>query len=193
MPFRRRHLRKGRLGLAPRAPAVQVATPGRPLWLVEGLKMVGTHEVPGRGNNPAIIRMARRAGFKGYTSDSVPWCSLAANYFLAAAGLPGTGSLLALSFESSRNLVKLPGVAVGAFMPMKRIGGGHIAVVVGRDRAGRVVCLGGNQSDAINLRSFPLSRARSFRWPRSAKLPHVYGFHNLPIVSSGGRAGRRER
>lgn len=191
MPFRRRHFRHGRLGHAPvhAKPQVQIAG-SKPSWLVEGLKMLGTHEVSGSRSNPRILNMARRAGFRWYKSDSVPWCALYANYCLTAVGLPGTGSLLALSFETSKNLVRLPGPAVGSFVPMRRIGGGHIAIVVGRDSRGNLVCVGGNQRDSVSIASFPLARARSFRWPRSAKLPSVYGFKNLPLVSSSGRGSR---
>src|SRR4051812_27490840 len=112
MPFRRRHLRRGTLGPPPPKPKVSLADPHQPLWLIEGLKMIGTHEAPGRGNNQRIIQMARRAGFRNYRSDSIPWCALFANYCCAVAGQPGTGSLLALSFNSSSNFIRLPGPAV---------------------------------------------------------------------------------
>jgi len=186
MPFRRRHLKRhGRLvhhHAHFAAPVHLAADPHRPLWLVEGLKYIGTHEFPGSANNPKIIRMAQRAGFRGYRSDSIPWCSLFGNFCLTSAGFPGTGSLLALSFNQSKNLVRLPGPAVGAFVPMKRLGGGHIAIIVGRNSSGSLMCLGGNQSNMVSIKSFPLARALSFRWPRSAKLPGVYGFKNLPLI-----------
>jgi hypothetical protein len=37
---------------------------------------------------------------------------------------------------------------------MTRDGGGHIAIVVGRDQNGNLMCCGGNQSDAVTISAF---------------------------------------
>jgi len=49
---------------------------------------------------------------------------------LTKVGLQGTETLWALDWSNWGT--RLPGPAVGAFAPMKRQGGGHIAIVVGR-------------------------------------------------------------
>ena len=85
---------------------------------------------------------------------------------LTKVGIKGTETLWALDWDKWGQ--KLPGPAVGAFAPMKREGGGHIAIVVGRDTRGNLMCLGGNQSDyrkhhSISGRSaakFPLASWR---------------------------------
>ena len=38
---------------------------------------------------------------------------------------------------------------------MKRQGGGHIAIVVGRDQHGNLTCIGGNQGDEVTIRHSP--------------------------------------
>jgi hypothetical protein len=46
--------------------------------------------------------------------------------------------------------------------PSKRQGGGHIAIVVGRrDQNGNLMCLGGNQEDAVNIKPFTAERPLS--------------------------------
>jgi uncharacterized protein (TIGR02594 family) len=166
----------------------------RPLWLIEALKWLNLREAPGAADNPKIIQWAREEGgavARDYRSDSIPWCSLFANMALTKVGLKGTETLWALDFDSDTKWpnAKLAGPAVGAFAPMKREGGGHIAIVVGRTSAGRLLgCVGGNQSDQVSVAAFPPDRPRSFRWPLGVSLPPLVGFNTLPVVNSAGVA-----
>jgi uncharacterized protein (TIGR02594 family) len=166
---------------------------GQPIWLLEGLKWMNTEEAPGAADNPDILEWARAEGgaiAESYHSDSIPWCALYANMVLTKVGLQGTETLWALDWSDWGT--RLPGPAVGAFAPMKRQGGGHIAIVVGRDQHGNLMCLGGNQSDAVNIKPFPATRPLSFRWPKEVAPPARTGFDTLPLVSSDGRVSARE-
>jgi uncharacterized protein (TIGR02594 family) len=165
----------------------------RPLWLIEGLKWVGTDERGGSGNNPEILDWAHDEGGSiaiNYKSDSIPWCALYANMVLTKVGLKGTETLWALDWANWGQ--ELPGPAVGAFVPMKRNGGGHIAIVVGRDQKGNLMCLGGNQDDAVNIKPFPKGRPLGFRWPKGTPMPPSTGINALPLVSSNGRTSAKE-
>ena len=165
----------------------------RPLWLIEGLKWLNTEEASGSSDNPQILDWARQEGgsiANVYRQDSIPWCSLYANMVLTKVGLRGTETLWALDWANWG--IELPGTAVGAFAPMKRDGGGHIAIVVGRDQHGNLMCLGGNQSDCVNIRPFPAERPLSFRWPKEAPPPARIGFERLPLVRSDGELSRNE-
>ena len=165
----------------------------RPLWLIEGLDWVGTKEAAGAADNPAIRKWAAEEGgevAKVYNHDSIPWCSLYANMVLSKVGLRGTETLWALDWEKWGQ--KLPGPAVGAFAPMKRQGGGHIAIVVGRDQNGNLMCLGGNQEDAVNIKPFPAERPLSFRWPEGVPPPASVGFDTLPLIKSEGGVSTQE-
>lgn len=165
----------------------------RPLWLQAALGWVGTKEQPGSGDNPVILNWAKDQGgdvAKEYTHDAIPWCALFANQVLHQVGLKGTGTLWALDF--ARWGQKLEGPAVGAFAPMQRSGGGHITIVVGRDQHGNLMCVGGNQSDAVNVKPFDPSRVVSFRWPAGVPMPRRTGMASLPIVRSDGRLSVNE-
>lgn len=168
----------------------------QPLWLQAGIKLIGTKEMPGSGDNQNIIDWAHDLGgdiATEYTHDSIPWCALFANHCLMLAGIKGTGTLLALDFAGKWPSVKLLGPAVGAFAPMVRSGGGHIVQIVGRDQHGNFMCLGGNQSDAVNIEPFPVSRLnRGFWWPSSVVLPKATGISSLPVVNSNGRVSSNE-
>jgi uncharacterized protein (TIGR02594 family) len=172
---------------------IDVAEGERPLWLIEGLKWLNTEEASGFSDNPQILDWARQEGgaiANVYRHDSIPWCSLYANMVLTKVGLRGTETLWALDWANWG--VALPGTAVGAFAPMKRDGGGHIAIVVGRDQHGNLMCLGGNQADCVNIRPFPVERPLSFRWPKEAPPPARIGFERLPLVRSDGELSRNE-
>lgn len=170
----------------------------RPLWLQAGLKFIGTKEVPGAKDSAIIIDWAKDEGgdiAKTYTHDSIPWCALFANMTLTKVGLKGTESLWALDFAGQWPSVKLIGPAVGAFAPMVRDGGGHIGIVVGRDQHGNVMLLGGNQSDAVNIKPFATTRLnKGFWWPSSVPTPAAdkIGLSRLPIVQSDGKISHNE-
>ncbi len=168
----------------------------RPLWLEAGLKLIGTHEGPGSKDNPVIIDWAKEEGgdiAAEYTHDSIPWCALFADHCLTKAGLKGPGTLWALDFAGKWPSIKLNGPAVGAFAPMLRSGGGHIIQVVGRDQYGHIMGLGGNQSDAVNIEPFPLSRLnKGFWWPASVSPPKLIGVNHLPVVKSDGKISVKE-
>ena len=168
----------------------------RPLWLEAGLSLINTKEAPGSADNPIIIEWAQELGgeiAKDYTHDSIPWCALFANHCLAKVGIPGTNSLWALDFAGNWPSIRLIGPAVGAFAPMTRSGGGHIIQVVGKDTRGNIMGLGGNQSDAVNIRAFPLARLnKGFWWPKSVPAPKQVGLSQLPVVNMAGKLSTKE-
>lgn len=168
----------------------------RPLWLEAGLKYLGTKEFAGGKDNPVIIDWAKEEGgdiASEYTHDSIPWCALFANHILTKVGLKGTETLWALDFAGKWPCIRLAGPAVGAFAPMKRQGGGHIMVIVGRDQLGNIMGLGGNQSDAVTIAPFAVSRLnQGFYWPKGPSLPTHIGLRSLPIVKSNGKVSTNE-
>lgn len=185
-------------------PALVKAEIARPLWFEAGLQLIGTKEVPGVRDNPTIIQWAKDEGGEiaaSYTHDSIPWCALGINHCITKAGLKGTETLWALDWDADAMQqrlgrrwpgVRLAGVAVGAIAPMVRKGGGHVMMVAGKDQHGNVMGLGFNQSDAVNIEPFAISRLNhGFWWPAGQPLPKT-GFANLPIVNSNGRVSSNE-
>ncbi len=170
----------------------------RPLWLEAGVKLLGTREGAGSKDNVIIIDWAHEEGgsiASSYTHDSIPWCALFANHILTKVNLKGTETLWALDFADPKKwpCVKLPGPAVGAFAPMLRDGGGHITIVAGKDQNGRIMGLGGNQSDAVTIAPFAVSRLnKGFFWPAGVPLPTQFGLAHLPLITSSGKVSSNE-
>jgi uncharacterized protein (TIGR02594 family) len=60
-----------------------------PKLLLEFLKIYGTLETPGKGNNPTILAWAKEVGVSAiYQHDETPWCGLAMALCAKRAGKP---------------------------------------------------------------------------------------------------------
>lgn len=166
---------------------------GTPIWLAKALSYLGLQEVPGAGDNPVIINMAKGVGGeaeKNYKHDSVPWCKLFIIACLEQCGMRYDDSLWAL--DSVNWGQKLLGPCVGALAVLKRSGGGHVTWVVGRDQHGNVMCCGGNQNDEVNIKPFDPDRVVAWRYPIEVPKPSAVGMGALPFVTSDGIVSTNE-
>ena len=140
-----------------------------PVWLQNSRKLIGMQEVPGADNNPAIVQMWKDIRRGGIKDDKTPWCAAFVGAMLERAGIRST------RFESAKSYLKwgvmLARPVVGCVVVFTRAGGGHVGFVVGRDISGNLLVLGGNQSDAVNIKVFPLTRVTGYRWPLDAIVP----------------------
>lgn len=160
-----------------------------PPWMVEAQRRMGLHE---RRDNRLLSAFMK---FGRYLGDParLPWCGdfietcivktlpgavVPNNPFWAQAwktfgidaGRPRVGSIGVIRWNAKS---------------------GHAGFVAGFDASRRrVLMLGGNQSDSVNLTWFPLDRFIAFRWPK------VYPFRTYPPMtdrasSVGNAAGTR--
>ena len=65
---------------------------------------------------------------------------------------------------------------------------GHVGFVVGKDKLGNLMVLGGNQGDMVSIKPFIRSRVLGYRWPTSIGIPEL----TLPLLASGGRVSTNE-
>lgn len=162
-----------------------------PVWLDRARTYVGLKEIPGPKSSPVIVRWweAIKAPFR---DDLTPWCGAFVGGVLAECDMQ-----VAKNGSAARSWlnhgVPLDRPAVGAivvFWRGKPSGwSGHVGFVVGRDRAGNLMVLGGNQGDAVNIKPFSTARVLGYRWPGVAPLPARY---NLPVLTSDGRVSQNE-
>lgn len=157
-----------------------------PPWLTAARKDLGIREGAGSADNPRVVQMFAEAGHPEIKHDSVAWCAAAVGAWLKRAGIKGTGTLWALDYLKWG--VALPGPILGAIAVKKRQGGGHVTLVVGAS-SGRVFCLGGNQSDSVNIAAYDAS-VFSYRWPAGVRIPSPA--QPLPKTIAGARAGVTE-
>ena len=132
-------------------------------WITEARKHIGLREVVGTGNNPAIVQFWKDIKRGGIKDDSTPWCAAYVGAMLERVGIRSS------RFESAKSYlawgVLLTAPVPGCIVVFTREGGGHVGFVVGQDKAGNLLVLGGNQGDAVNVKAFPLARVSGYRWP----------------------------
>lgn len=162
-----------------------------PRWLELARAYIGTREIKGPRHEPLILKWwaAINAPFR---DDETPWCGAFVGGVLAEAGLP-----LVSGGASARAWLKLPvkidRPAVGCVVVFWRGsptgGNGHVGFVVGQDRAGNLMVLGGNQGDEVNIKPFDRARVLGYRWPSS--WPTADRF-DLPVLRSDSAVSMNE-
>lgn len=136
-----------------------------PRILREALHLHGTIEFPGEQNNPLILEWAKEVDPRHddwlggwYTEDSTPWCGLYVGICARRAGFPHNQKLLAAKEWANWGEPVLTPM-LGDVLVFTREGGGHVGFYIGEDDTAFHV-LGGNQSDAVNIKR--ISKKRLF-------------------------------
>lgn len=157
-----------------------------PKILVEMLKLYGTLETSGSADNPTIMEWAHETGIKGYVHDAVPWCGLTMAVVAKRAGYKfPEGPLWALNWLNFGDEVSQP--MLGDVMVKERHGGGHVTMYVGED-AGAYHCLGGNQSDSVNITR--IARASFVGYRRAHfNIKQPYNVRVIHLAATGAMGG----
>lgn len=152
-----------------------------PLMLLEALKLHGTLEMKGPGNNPVIVAWAdevaksqstpyTRWAADWYNADSIAWCGLfmAVVAVRASQGrperMPPPKYLSAADWLNYGKPVAMTDAMLGDVLVFTRDGGAHVAIYVGEDDLYFHV-LGGNQSDAVTITRIAKKRCSGARRP----------------------------
>lgn len=149
-----------------------------PVWLAEARKNIGIKETKGGVHTPEVLKYWKDIKRGGIKDDETPWCAAFVGAMLERSGIKSSRFESAKSYLQWGDLLTQP--VVGCVVVFTRDGGGHVGFVVGQDKSGNLLVLGGNQGDAVNVRSFPRSRVTGYRWPTGFMLPGAV----LPILSA---------
>lgn len=140
-----------------------------PAWVTEARKHIGTKEIKGAKHEPKILGWWKAIKRGGIKDDETPWCAAFVGGCLEAVGLRSSRFESAASYMSWGRELAAP--VHGCIVVFTRKGGGHVGFVVGVDRSGMLLVLGGNQGDAVNVKAFPLDRVTGYRWPAAVPVP----------------------
>lgn len=149
-------------------------------WIAEARRHIGLAEIPGKAHNPTIIRWL--AELKAWwRDDETPWCGTFVAHCLRVAGrdLP-MHWYRASAYAAYGKALDTP--AYGCIAVLSRQGGGHVGFVIGKDRNGNLLLLGGNQGNRVSVAAFSPSRITRFVWPswHGAKLNPQPERYQLP-------------
>jgi uncharacterized protein (TIGR02594 family) len=148
-----------------------------PAWIAEARKHIGLAEIPGPKNNATIAGWLARL-HAWWSDDATPWCGV-----YVAAVLEPYFPLPKHWYRARAWLewgVKLEHPEVGCVVVFERGAAGHVGFVVGRDRQGDLLVLGGNQGDAVSIAAFHRGRVLGYRWPANVELVAA----SLPLGSA---------
>jgi len=134
-------------------------------------RFIGLTEVSGSVSHPQILAMLQLDS-RWPSDDSVPWCSAFANHICWLADKPRSKSLRARSWLLVGDSIPIEAARRGDVVVLKRgenspgpdviDAKGHVGFYVSHD-ATHVSVLGGNQSDAVSIRPYPLDRLLGVR------------------------------
>jgi len=132
--------------------------------LIEFLKLYGTKEIVGKENNPAIVAMFQEIGFEWVKDDETSWCSAALNFVCKKLGYERSGKLDAKSWLKMPIVVLKPSLGDIVVFYRGDVKGwqGHVGLFINWDEK-NIWVLGGNQSDSVNITSYPRERLLGFR------------------------------
>lgn len=138
-------------------------------WVKEALLDINVHEVRDEDKVHQMWRDAKLSGLAKVSASKVPWCSGAVCAWFERAGIRSART------DGAKNWlnwgVKLDAPVDGCVVVFTRKGGGHVGLVVGEDVQGNLLVLGGNQGNAVNIKSFAKSRVTGYRYPEGYEIP----------------------
>lgn len=158
-----------------------------PTWVMLARGNIGMREIPGAPTEPKIAGWLKSLG-AWWRDDETPWCGTAVAAWMQASHVEIPRAWYRAIAWLDWGFPCEP--CTGAVAVFKRPGGGHVGLVVGRDRLGRLMILGGNQGDAVSIAPFTRDRLLGCRWPTSRIAE--YRAEQLPELVSTAAASRNE-
>jgi len=133
----------------------------------------GVVELPGGAHNPRIIEYGQAVDLF-VTSDEIPWCSNFVNWLFWQLDMKRTRSARARSWLETGARLTSPAlgcIAICSRGPSPQPGPevieapGHVTLFTDLPEPGMFSGLGGNQSNRVCERNYPLASVLGWRWP----------------------------
>lgn len=134
-------------------------------WLPVAFAEFGTREVPGSKHNPRIVEYLMSTDLaQKYPSlpDETDWCAGFVNWCIEKVGLPSKNSALVHPWRSWGQASPLPPKRGAVTTFLWDDGWAHVSFLLG-EVGNYVVCLGGNQSDAVWISVYHKKYVTSYR------------------------------
>lgn len=137
-------------------------------WMAIALDEIGVKAIPGSMHNQRILQylQSTNLGRPDNEKDETAWCSAFVNWCVEQSGFEGTDSASARSWEHWGQRAREPkrGCVVVFWRQDPYCGLGHVGFFMD-DAGGTIRVLGGNQSNAVNVKFYSKDRLLSYRVP----------------------------
>jgi uncharacterized protein (TIGR02594 family) len=174
-----------------KAPSDQIAPPqsaGEPVWLRRAKQEIGVKEIPGPKHSARVLSYWELSKL-AFRDDETPWCAGFVGAMLEDVGIKSTRSGMARSYSTwGQPCGPIPGAIVVYWRGSKTGASGHVGFVVGKDKAGNIMTLGGNQGDAVTIAPFSPVRVLGYRWPSAFDPSNT----KLAVIESNGIVSTNE-
>jgi uncharacterized protein (TIGR02594 family) len=158
-----------------------------PKWLTAARAYIGTAEIPGKETSPVIRKWLIKLN-AWWADDETPWCGAFVGAVMAEVGIERPKHWYRAKGWLEWG-VPSPLPSLGCIVVFDRAGGGHVGFVIGVDRLGRLMVLGGNQGNRVSVVPFERSRVLGYRVPKGQPLAQLAV---LPVVENSAAASRNE-
>lgn len=144
-----------------------------PPWLKIAWQELGVKEDESKEKaNPRIVEYLKTTSDvskEEANSDETYWCAAFVNFCVKEAGIKGTNSAGARSWEDWGEELKQP--IIGCIAVFKRTGGGHVGFYIGSEEDNNILLLGGNQDNKVCIERRTTENLLSYRWFNAIEKP----------------------
>jgi uncharacterized protein (TIGR02594 family) len=167
----------------------------KPNWIKIAEGEIGTRENTSKTKHDPRV-MEYHASVGGIHNDETPWCSSFVNWVMKKAGKGGTGSAVAVSWKKYGKKLSRPAYGAIAVIDWDGPGPGwkgHVGFVVGK-KGNSIQLLGGNQANAVNIKTFSTSKIVAYVVPSGYDVPanaYTFGKSTGNYGSGGGMDATR--
>jgi uncharacterized protein (TIGR02594 family) len=141
-------------------------------WLDLALREMGTAEVPGLRDNPAVMAYFADCGHPEVLHDETAWCAAALGSWLKRSGYPlppRSTNLMARAYLNYGAKLDAPRVGCIAVFPRGLPPQGHVGIVEEVRADGMIMVIAGNVGNRVASEPRPAAKALGFRWPVKAE------------------------
>lgn len=156
-----------------------------PKYLRYARSFIGQKEIGATNKAPFIFSMAQKLNVLWLYGQ--PWCGM----FVADCLTQFNYKVPKHFYRAKAWLdygVQIQVPCLGCIVIFERKGGGHVGFVVGRDHAGHLLVLGGNQKNMVRIDQFDTDRVLGYRLPAGYWVPLL----PLPTISTSGDLSENE-
>jgi len=126
------------------------------------LKEIGIYEIVGKLHSQRVLEYQATTNGK-YTDDETPWCGAFISWVMKQAGIAHGIKVPERAKEWINFGYAVNEPTIGSIAVKSRLGGGHVCIVVGKRKDGKLLCVGGNQNNEVNIAVYDKSVFESFR------------------------------
>ena len=133
-----------------------------PDYVKIALKEVGICEIVGKLHSARVLEY-QSTTYGKYSDDETPWCASFVSWVMKQAGINHGLKTPERAKDWSNFGYAVNEPSLGSIAVKSRVGGGHVCIVIGKQKDGKLLCVGGNQNNEVNIHAYDKTVFESFR------------------------------